>query len=246
MAVVIGKERIDEDKLGRLRLSVQWKADTRSEALTGIPRTRDGLPIAGKSSTPWISTAGEYLVDAVYEGLIDDPDPSQDEYDIVTESHSTKIETFPDRAKLVEDYGAMVDSAGKISFPPTLPKPPSRLGTPLTLKSYKGGNEETQNPLWNATEYDVPHSAATWRMIRKRVPSSLQKQSLTVIDRLPSGFDYTGPKTKWYVKPLQKRKRGNAWEIEWSAFEILDFADLQVLLALQGKSRESGLTTGSL
>lgn len=246
MAVVIGKERIDEDKLGRLRLSVQWKADTRSEALTGIPRTREGLPIAGKSSTPWISTAGEYLVDAVYEGLIDDPDPSQDEYELLTEERERKIETFPDREKLVEEYGAVVDAAGKLTFPPTLPKPPSRLGTPLTLNSYKTGSTEPQNPLWNATSYGVPHSMATWRLVRKRVPSSLEKQSRTVIDRLPSGFDYSGPKTKWYVNPLQKRKRGNCWEIEWSAFEVADFADLQVLLALQGRARESGLTTGSL
>jgi hypothetical protein len=62
-----------------------------------------------------------------------------------------------------------------------------------------------------------------------------------VIDRLPAGFDYTGPKTKWYVKPLQKRKRGNAWEIEWSAFEISDFGDLQVLLALHGKAKKKSV-----
>jgi hypothetical protein len=72
-------------------------------------------------------------------------------------------------------------------------------------------------------------------MVRKKVPSNLEKQARTVIDRLPSGFEWSGPKTQWYVRPLQKRKVGNAWTIEWQAIEISGFPDLQVLYALQAR-----------
>lgn len=246
MAVEIGKERIEFDRLGAIRLRVTWKCDTRQEALRNVPLVHEGLPLASGVSQPWISKNGEYLVDASYEGVINDPDPQQDEYEIITEEREVKLETFPDQEKLKEEFGATVSAEGKLIFPPTLPKPPTRLGTPLTLDTYKGTASETPNPLWNATTYAVPHSTAIMRIVRRRVPSNLEKQARTVIDRLPSGFQYSGPKTRWYVKPLQKRKRGNAWEIEWTAFEVSDFNDLQVLLALQGRAREQGLTVTGL
>jgi hypothetical protein len=235
MAIEVGKESFEEDRLGKLRIRRRYLTDTRSEALTGLPRVVDGLPIAGKRGEIWISKDdGRHVVDAVYEGLIDDPDESLDEYELITEEREQKIEAFRPRDILLTDYdGSYDEKTGDLIFPPTMPKPKNRLGQPLTLATTS--ESETPNPLYGAKTYPVPHTTAVWRLVRKKVPGSLTKQEGTVIDRLPSGFDYTGPKKQWYVRPLQKRKRGNAWTIEWTAFQVTDFADLEVLLALREK-----------
>jgi hypothetical protein len=237
----IDRETIEIDSLGKLRLRVRYAADSRSDAIRNTPATLEGLPRTALRAQPWIGKQGKYLVDAAYEGLTDDPDPSFDVYELITEERENKIESFPDRALLEEDYGATLDEDGNLVFPPTLPKPASRLGQPLTLDTMKAGAAEPKNPLHGTKSYGVPHTTAIWRLVRKRVPAGLEKQSRSIIDRLPSGFDYRGPKSSWYVRPLQKRKTGNSWEIEWTAFEVSDFADLQVLLALQGKAREQSV-----
>jgi hypothetical protein len=235
MAIEIDKESFEVDRLGKIRLRRRYLADSRTEALTGLPKSVDGLPIAGTRGSVWISkNDGRHVVDAVYEGLIDDPDESLDEYELITEEREQKIEAFRPRDILLTDYdGSYDEKTGDLIFPPTMPKPKNRLGQPLTLSTTS--ESETPNPLYGAKTYPVPHTTAVWRLVRKRVPTSLAKQEGTVIDRLPSGFDYTGPKKSWYVRPLQKRKRGNAWTIEWTAFQVTDFADLEVLLALREK-----------
>jgi hypothetical protein len=242
----IDRETIEIDSLGKLRLRVRYAADSRSDAIRNTPAKLEGLPRTALRAQPWIGKQGKYIVDAAYEGLDADPDPELDVYELITEERENKIESFPDRELLEESYGATLDEDGNLIFPPTLPKPPSRLGQPLTLDTMKSGAVEPQNPLHGTTSYAVPHTTAIWRLVRKKVPANLEKQSRSVITRLPSGFDYQGPKASWYVRPLQKRKAGNSWEIEWTAFEVTDFADLQVLLALQGRARGQGRTTGSL
>lgn len=234
MAVEIDKETFEVDRLGKMVIRRRYLTDSRAEALTGLPGSVDGLPLVGLRGQVWISTTdGRHVVDAVYEGIEgDDPDPIYDEYELLTEEREQKIESFRPRGILLEDYDGSYDAeTGRLVFPPTMPKPSTRLGRPLTLDTYKETDEP--NPLWNATSYAVPHTVANWRMVRKRVPSSLVKQERTVIDKLPSGFDYSGPKKQWYVRPLQKRKSGNAWTIEWTAMEISEFADMAVLMALQ-------------
>jgi hypothetical protein len=234
MAVEIDKESFELSRSGTTRINRRYLADSRSEALSGIPKVVDGLPLAGIRGSIWISKDdGRHVVEAVYEGLVDDPDESLDEFDIVTEEREQKIEAFRPRGILLTEYDGSYDAeTGRLIFPPTMPKPKTRLGQPLTLDSMRG-DSETPNPLWNATSYSVEYSMATWRLVRKKVPQSLVKQSRTVIDRLPSGFEESGPKKQWYVRPLQKRKVGNAWTMEWSAIEISEFTDMQVLLALR-------------
>jgi hypothetical protein len=234
MAVEIDKESFELSRSGTTRINRRYLADSRSEALSGIPKAVDGLPLAGIRGSIWISKDdGRHVVEAVYEGLVDDPDESLDEFDIVTEERVQKIEAFRPRGILLTEYDGSYDAqTGRLIFPPTMPKPKTRLGQPLTLDSMRG-DSETPNPLWNATSYSVEYSMATWRLVRKKVPQSLVKQSRTVIDRLPSGFEESGPKKQWYVRPLQKRKVGNAWTMEWSAIEISEFTDMQVLLALR-------------
>jgi hypothetical protein len=234
MAIEIDKETEEEDRMGKVTLRRRYLCDTKQEVRTGIPKVVDGLIKVGRRSSPWISTAdGRYVADVIYEGLFDDPDESFDEFDIVTEEREQKIEAFRPRGILLTDYDGSYDAeTGRLIFPPTMPKPKTRLGQPLTLDSMRG-DSETPNPLLNATSYSVEYSVATWRLVRKKVPQSLVKQSRTVIDRLPSGFEESGPKKQWYVRPLQKRKAGNAWTMEWVAIEISEFTDMQVLLALR-------------
>jgi hypothetical protein len=235
MAVEIDKESFEVDRLGKMLIRRRYLTDSRSEALTGLPAAVDGLPRVGSRGQVWISsTDGRHVVDAVYEGVTEDPDETFDEYEILTEEREQKIESFEDQASLFNDYGARSNvETGRLEFPPNLPKQPKRLGQPLTLDSYKSAPAETPNPLFGATSYGVPYSMANWRMVRKKVPSSLIKMERTVIDKLPSGFDYNGPKKQWYVRPLQKRKSGNAWSIEWSALEISEFKDISTLMSIQ-------------
>jgi len=246
MAIEIDKESFQVDRLGRVRLQRRYLTDSLSEALTGLPKFVDGLPRASIRGSVWISkNDGRHVVDAVYEGLIEDPDESLDEYELITEEREQKIESFPDVQRLYDEYSGFIQD-NTLQFSPYLPKPKSRLGQPLTLNTLSGKETETPNPLFGAKTYPVPHTTAVWRMVRKKVPSSLTSQEGTIIDRLPSGFDYTGPKKQWYVKPLQKRKRGNSWTIEWTAFQVTGFTDLQVLLVLKGKTKQGGLQTGGL
>jgi len=237
MAIEIDKESFQVERLGRVRLQRRYLTNSLDEALTGLPKFVGILPLVSIRGSVWISkNDGRHVVDAVYEGLIEDPAESLDEYELITEEREQKIEAFRPRGILLTEYdGSYDEKTGDLIFPPTMPKPKSRVtGQPLTFNGAPIQGE-TPNPLYGAKTYPVPHTTAVWRLVRKKVPSSLTNQEGTVIDRLPSGFDYTGPKKQWYVRPLQKRKRGNSWTIEWTAFQVTDFADLEVLLALREK-----------
>lgn len=249
--IEIDKQTITRDPLGTVRLQIRYAADTRAQALTAVPTVVEGLPWAGDRATPWQARDGRWLVDAVYEGVVSDPPPEFDYYEIRTEEREQKIESFEPRQALIEDYGATINEEGRLEFPPTLSAPPNRIGLPLTLDNRGSAAPERPNPLHGVTTYPVTASVAVWRLVRKRVPGSLAKQARTVIDRLPSGFDHAGRSEAWYVRPLQLRKVGNAWEIEWTAIEISEFPDAQTLALLQGRERKGrgagqGLTTGPL
>ena len=243
----IDKEQIEQNNLGGVQIRRRYRAGSRSEALTGVPPLVDGLPISSKSAQPWLGDAGPWIVDAVYEGVIEDPDPEQDVFEIRTEEREQKLVTFEPREKLVEEYGAIVgeaDGAETLTFPATLPGPPTRMGQPLTLSNRGSGPAERPNPLYGATSFPVFASVAIWRLVRKRVPQSLQRQSGSLIDKLPSGFEYNGPAEMWWVRPLQVRKTGNAWEIEWTALEISKFPDLEALAGLQASELLGGARRG--
>jgi len=248
----IDKEQIDRSSLGSVRIRRRYSAANRSEALTGVPPVVDQLPLTSSSLQPWIAGDREWLVDAVYEGVIEDPREEFDHYELRTEEREAKIEAFQPRDLLIEDFGALVDAeTGLLTFPETLPAPPSRLGLPLTLSNRGQAAAETPNPLHGTTSYAVESTVAVWRFVRRRVPQGIARQARTIIERLPSGFQYDGPATSWYVRPLQRRRVGNAWEMEWTAFDVDQFPDAKVLALLQsretaGRGAGQGLSTGSL
>jgi hypothetical protein len=237
MAIEIDKESFEIDRMGMMKVKRRYVADSRNEALTGIPRSVDGLPLAGVSGAVWISkTDGRHVVDVIYEGLMTEfPDGEYDEFELITEEREMPIGTYEPLSLLYEEYGAYTVNQSTFAFSEFLPKSGSQLGRPLTLDTMKNKDKEEPNPFFGVTTYPVTHTLAVWRLVRKRVPNSLIKQERTVIDRLPAGFDYSGPKKSWYVKPLQKRKSGNAWTIEWSAMEVSEFKHLEALFTLQNR-----------
>lgn len=236
MAIEIDKETEEEDRLGKVTIRRRYLCDTKQEARTGLPSAVEGLVRVGRRASPWISTTdGRYIADAVYEGVFDDPDETFDEYELLTEEREMPIETFKPIEDLLEEYNGSFNNEGnKINFQSELAtQRESRIGRPITLDAMK--ESRIYNPMFGVTTYPATHTVATWRLVRKRVPQSLIKQERTVIDRLPSGFDYSGPKKNWYVRPLQKRKSGNAWTVEWSAFEVSEFQHMEALFALQNR-----------
>ena len=243
MAVTIEKEKFSIDDRGRIRYQLRYKADSRTDALTGIPRTFEGLFLLGTSGTPWIDKNGAYLVDATYGGLIYESNPELDSYEVIEEFQDKKLSAFPDRELLEEEFGAYIDPWGDLRFPETLPKT-SRLGSGLSLNTYRDGdNAEEQNPLYDATTYKVAYAVAIHRMVRKRIPARLEKMVGTVVDRIPAQFEYSGRAESWWVQPLRRRKVGNAWDIEMRYEQVDDFKDQEALVKLMQRTdkRRSGL-----
>lgn len=241
MAVVVNQEKFSLGSDGRLRLSVQWLADSRSEALREIPFFREGLARTGASGSPFVSESdGRYLVDATYEGLIDDQAPDAEQYELESEYREQKIETFPDREILRKEWGASEED-GRLVFAPTIKKPTSGgsgLGSQKT--------EEVPNPFYNLTTYPVEYVVATMTILRKNVPSELERAVGTVVDRLPSGFDYQGNAKSFLLRPLQRSKVGNAWRIRAQYQQVDEFKDVQALLILlqRVKSGSGGVGSG--
>ena len=243
MAVTIEKEKFSIDDRGRIRYQLRYKANSRTDALTGIPRTFEGLFLLGTSGTPWINKNGAYLVDATYGGLIDESNPELDSYEVIEEFQDKKLSAFPDRELLEEEFGAYIDPWGDLRFPETLPKT-SRLGSGLSLNTYRDGdNAEEQNPLHGATTYKVAYAVAIHRMVRKRIPARLEKMVGTVVDRIPAQFEYSGRAQSWWIPPLRRRKVGNAWDIEMRYEQVDLFKDQEALVKLMQRTdkRRSGL-----
>lgn len=246
MAVIVDKESFDIGKDGRVVLRIQWLADNRSEAIRDIPMVQENLVRTGLSASPWISQDhGKYLVNATYEGLVDNEQAEEaEQYELTSEYREAKIETFPDREILRAEYGA-VEEDGRLVFPPTI-KTPTSGGSGLGNRK----TAEVANPFYNLTTYPVEYAVANWTILRKRVPAELERQVGTVISRLPSGFDYNGNAKSWLVRPIRRRKVGNMWEINVQYQQVDEFSDVEALLILLQKSKKggrgSGLTTGSL
>jgi hypothetical protein len=86
MAIEIDKESFEIDRMGMMRVRRRYLADSRSEALTGIPGSVDGLPLVSVSGAIWISkTDGRHVVDVIYECVLTEfPDGEYDEFALIT------------------------------------------------------------------------------------------------------------------------------------------------------------------
>jgi len=238
MAVRVEKEKFTKGRDGRMRLQVRWLAETRAEAINSIPPTYDGLQLTDLNGQPWISEDSRYLVDAVYEGFNgsgNGPDVEFDQAEITGEMREIKIELFPDRDLLKEQYGAYEED-GRLKFPAKLPN------TALTGNGLSSP-EEKDNPFFNLTSYLVEYEIAVHQFIRRTVPAALLKKQLTVVNKLPSVFEYGGETRYWFVRPVRRRKVGNMWEITVEYEQVDEFGDKKALAELRGEVKRSVLDT---
>lgn len=242
MARQVGKEQFSINSLGVGQFRVQWLFDSRTEALTSVPLVYEGFRFEGASGLQWTTKDGKWTMDAVYEGLTQEPTQEQDETSIITEEVMKKIEAFPDRELLKTEFGAYVDENDRLRFPEFLPKPP--LGT-TGLDPGRGGTE-IPNPMFNVTTYPVEFSKATWRLVRRRVPAQLKKIKRTVIKSLPSVFKEDTNVQQWYVHPYETRRRGDMVEITVEFEEVGEEVDAYAVRVLAEKVRKKGLVTTGL
>lgn len=251
MPTPIDKQRVSITPEGRLTILSRQLFNTRREALTAYPRTLEGLAFAGAQGEPRTNHDGKWIMDLRYEGLIDEPTEKDDSYELRGEEREVPIENFPDRELLRKEFGAY-EEGGMLKFPEKMPKS-SELGSPLTLDSYKDGKGEVDNPLFNCRSYPEEYQVAVWRLVRRRVPQLLAGMVGTVQTKLPTGFAGMGakPDSRWYVRPLQSRKRGNSVETEVQFKEVSKFQALEALQKLlkrseKGRGQGGGLATFSL
>jgi hypothetical protein len=111
--IQVDKTNFSMRRGGPMVLKIRFAADTEDEALTGIPYTQRGgaLVLQSAESAQWYAGSEKFIVDATYEGLIDDPPPDMDEYSIDGEWREEKIESFPNRQLLIDQYGAYMKGA---------------------------------------------------------------------------------------------------------------------------------------
>lgn len=241
MPVQIETAKFQQRQGSPLVYNVAWRCDTEEEALAEIPAVfRGSLLLTNTSAAQWYPGASKFIVNAQYEGLIKDPPPELDEFDIDGEFREEKIESFPFRQMLVEVYGAF-EKNNRLEFPRLLPRKPK---TTTGIKPPDGQAEDEENPLFNVRTYPVFYETATWRFVRQKLPGWVVSIPGSIVERLPEGFEYDGDAKQWFVTKAPRTKRGGCWSlaVHYKAIDkIKHVAALQALI-----NQESGQSTGSL
>lgn len=242
--IQIDKTHFSQRRGGPMVMKIRFAADSENEALTGIPYTQRGgaLVLQNKESVQWYPGAIKFIVDATYEGLLEDPPADMDEYMIDGEFREEKIETFPKPELLVTEYGAYKKN-GEILFRETLD---ASAGSATGLPR-QGSGSEVPNPLFGVKTYPVFYEVAEWSFVRKNIPPSIQRLRGKTVDRLPAGFRYDGEAKLWFVDKVPRRTRGNSWSGSVRYKQIDDTPHIKALQDLiNGSGRGSGLRTGGL
>lgn len=251
MPVLVDTVKYQQRRGGPRVQSVRWKCDTEEEAETGIPYTikNGALILSHVSAAQWHPGSQRYLVDAQYEGLINDPPPELDEFTIDGEFREEKIESFPIRSLLVEEFGAF-EKNNRLEFPRLLPK---KSKTTTGVKALGQKEEDEENPLFNVRTYPVFYEVANWRFVRKNLPSFVSSLPGSIVERLPDGFEYDGDAKMWFCTKAPRTKRGQSWSVSvhYKAIDkIRHVAALQALINQEsgqsGGLTITGLTLGTL
>lgn len=218
---------------GMVKMQRKYHADTELAALTEIPNKYNGLIRRGHNGGQWDAGADEWIVTATYEGQLEDgsDNPELDQFEIVPEFREEKIENFPDRQALVDQFGAFVED-GKLKFPEALPTRAAGTATGLIGATVAGAagfgaagiglsaaqsalqaKNFEKNPLFGLTTYPVEYEVATHTFVRSQVPASAHRLKNTVITDLPAGFEYAGDTDAWFVTAPRIVKVGSAKRI---------------------------------
>lgn len=240
MAIELKGRRFDYGENGLLVFRLRWFCDTEDEALFGITPFYRGLERKGHNGAVWDGNTSKWIVDATFKGLADGgPDPeSFDDYVIDGAWREEPIESFPDRALLITEFGAYEED-GKLKFPEKIPDRKAGGSGIVGVIPFAGGTSGgtglepgDPNPLWNTTTYPVYYDQAEHTYVRPRVPAEVYRRRGTVVETLPAGFEYDGDAKAWlYVEP-SRRKIGNAWRITERAKEVDKLKHIQALYAL--------------
>ncbi len=159
-----------KDRRGLLGLSYRFlfTDSSESEALLAALPVSIGLPEVDRNISEWDVDNSGFIVQANFEGLVDEPGEDQDQYIIRPEWREEPIEAFPDRGTLETKYGAY-EEEGRIKFPQYMERP-SELGG-------SSAKEDEPNPLFGTTTYPVmritaSHSYVRFRVLHPSIPTS--------------------------------------------------------------------------
>jgi hypothetical protein len=238
MAIQVDSEIFSDDAEGNGIFKVRFLAESRAEALTGIPGTYEGLTRTGRQNRPWHPGKAEHIVDATYEGIIsDDPGPEFDQFDLDTEEREERIESFPDRQSLIDVLGAFAED-GKLKFPELIPE---RDASSVSGGAFSGIelSPGEPNPFFNLTSYPVSYGVGIHSFVRKKPKSGFDKMNNQIVETIPSGFEYKGAATRWRVL-TRRSKQGNAWRHEATYRELDHFVHIEALNRLIREGRSSG------
>lgn len=248
MATEVGKRKFSITDDGAVFFTLQYHCDTEDEALFSIPTTYRGLLRYSHDGGQWVGS--EWVVTAKYRGLPASAsyDPEEfDQYSIEGEWREEPIEAFPNRKLLIDNYGAYVED-GKLKFPEKLPSTAQGAADALGFAagfaiglalSDAGGSADDgeDNPLFGVRSYPVYYDMAEHRYVRETVPGDLTRKAGTIVESLPSGFDYDGDATAWLVDKPSRFKQGNCWRIVERYKEVDELKHIRALYDLIRNNR---------
>jgi hypothetical protein len=248
MAVEIKGRKFTFDDNGLVTFYLKWHCQTEDEALFEVPSTYRGLTRQGHSGGVWDGNTSQWIVDAIYKGLADGGDSGfgveRGTYRIYGEWREEPIETFPERQKLMEDYGGFIEDK-KLKFPETIPLSSAAaagnalgfavgfavgLAVPSATQGSSGGE---RNPMLNVTSYPVYYEVAEMTYVDTKVDPEVHREVGTVVESLPAGFDYVGEATSWLVDVPSIDKQGNARRITRRWKQVDRIQHLQVLALIR-------------
>lgn len=232
MAVQIRGKKLQVSDTGLIAMTLRYFCDSEDDALFGIPDSYRGLIRRGHNGGEWDADEDKWVVDVTYQGLSGDTPPeSSDQFEVSGEFREEPIESFPDRAMLTSTYGAYVDPTdGRLKFPEKMPAAQAGTGFGSTQSSQ-------DNPLFGLTSYPVYYEVAQHTYARLTVPGDVITKRGTIIQNLPSGFEYDGPARAWFVDAPLRRKVGSAWTITERYKEISQLKAFNALMSIISAGR---------
>ena len=217
------------DRRGLVSLTYRYlftDATVDDALLASLPNT-PSLPEVNRQFVEWEVDNNGFLIDGTFEGILNEPEADQDQYQVNGDWREEPIEAFPYRALLESKYGAYEED-GRLKFPEFITS--SRGGSGI------GGSAQEKNPLFGIDSYPVQRLVASHSYVRKRVPRSVYQNAGKVVKSLPSGFE-DPPQRTWITDPPKTQKRGNSWTIVESWKEVDNLKHLEALyLLLSAKS----------
>jgi len=221
--------RFSVDRRGMFSGSASYLCDDIAEATSGsLPNPFGAVSEVGRSGGEWDVDEQKFVVQAVFEGLLSEPTPDQEEYTLDAEFSEEPIESHPQIASILKNYGGTKRDDGTIEFPETMPSGKGGSGTGLARTAKKAGDK---NPFFGVTSYPAMRCVASHSYIKRSLGSAIYNRVGNVLNGLPSGFDEPGGR-KWLVMPPLARRRGDVWDVTERYKDIGDDPAVELMAKL--------------